>query len=208
MKLVIFDFDGVIVNTFDMALKISTVINPDMTSEKYKSFFIGNFYSHDLKDEAEIDGKKIKYFDEYAKGIQSEKTEEIIKDQIIELSKKYILTIVSSTISPVIKDYLLKEGLAVYFSEIYGSDVHKSKVEKIRRLLNEYNVDPEEAIFITDTTGDIKEGRECGVESIAVTWGYLSKEELVKEKPFAIIDNPAQIKEVVDNYFERSSLNV
>jgi phosphoglycolate phosphatase len=201
MKLVIFDFDGVIVNTFDMALKISTAINPDMTPEKYRSFFIGNFYSHDLKDEAEIDGKKIKYFDEYAKEIQSEKTEEIIKDQIVELSKKYTLAIVSSTISPVIKNYLVKEGLDSYFSEIYGSDVHKSKVEKIKRLLNEYNIDNKNAVFITDTSGDIKEGRECGVESIAVTWGYLPKEELVKEKPFAVIEDPVHIKIVVDKYF-------
>jgi phosphoglycolate phosphatase len=201
MKLIIFDFDGVIVNTFEMALNISTKINPGMTLEKYKSFFAGNFYSHDLKDEAEIDGKKIKYFDEYAKGIQSEKTEEIIKEQIIELSKKYSLAIVSSTISPVIKDYLVKEGLDQYFAEIYGSDVHKSKVEKIKRLLSEYNIDPEDAIFITDTTGDIKEGRGCGVESIAVTWGYLPKEELVKEKPFIVIDNPELLIKSVDSYF-------
>jgi len=206
MKLVIFDFDGVIVNTFDMALGISTIINPGMTPEKYRSFFIGNFYSHDLKDEAEIEGKKIKYFDEYSQKLKSETTEEIIKEQIKNISQKYSLTIVSSTISPVIKEYLIKEGLDKYFSKIYGSDVHKSKVEKIKRLLMESNISPKDAIFVTDTSGDIKEGKECQVESIAVTWGYLPKEELEKEKPFAIIDNPALISSTIENYFEKSSL--
>ena len=46
MKTVIFDFDGVIHDTLDIAYGINKRINPDMGLDEYKDYFNGNLYEH------------------------------------------------------------------------------------------------------------------------------------------------------------------
>lgn len=84
-----------------------------------------------------------------------------IKKIIKNLSKKSRLFIVSSTINKTIEDYLLRHCILKCFTEILGYDIEKSKVKKFKMLFDKYSINPQNAIFISDTSGDIKEAKEA-----------------------------------------------
>lgn len=44
MKAIIFDFDGIIHDTFELAYEIHKQFNPENTREKYRSYFDGNLF--------------------------------------------------------------------------------------------------------------------------------------------------------------------
>jgi phosphoglycolate phosphatase len=102
-------------------------------------------------------------------------------------------------VTHLINEILDREDLSSYFTEILGSDVHTSKSEKIKKLIEKYNITSKDAIYITDTLGDIKEAEGCGVKSIAVTWGFHDRKTLEKGNPVAIIDEPMDLLEAIEN---------
>jgi phosphoglycolate phosphatase len=204
-KFILFDFDGVILDSFDTALGVAQMICPHVTDESHRKRFEGNINDWaNFKDEhTDKCRHDINFFDEYLPKIRSEvKIFYGIKEVIENLSKDYILIVISSTISAPIFEILEKFGLAKHFTEIMGNDVHKSKVEKIKMVFDKYKTKAEDCVFVTDTLGDIKEANETGVKSIAVTWGFHSKETLLKGEPFLVINEPSELINVVSSYFK------
>ena len=186
-KLVIFDFDGVLVDTLEPSFAINVEVKPDLSLEEFKSFHEGNIH------EAIASGRKkpIPDFDKRFRARTRElKVHKEFKEILQNLLLKYTLVIVSSASTSIIKEILDRDNIANVFSDIFGSDVSKNKVVKIKMLLEKYDITPENTVFITDTLGDIYEAFECSIKSIAVTWGYHTKETLLKGDPFAIINNP------------------
>lgn len=130
-----------------------------------------------------------------AKGID----DQALCEAVISLSKKYILSIVSSTSSKHISNFLTERGLRSCFSDILGIDIDKNKIIKIQTLLKKYAVLPSEAIYITDSSDDIQAAKKCGVSSIVVLWGFEDKETLMQANPVAIVDNPMDLFDAIGN---------
>ena len=76
-----------------------------------------------------------------------------------------------------------------------------SKVIKINGLLKKYGHDPKDALFITDTLGDIRDGTACGVATIGVTWGNHDRETLKKGEPYAIVDTVPELEAEIGKFF-------
>ena len=51
--------------------------------------------------------------------------------------------------------------------------------------------------FVGDEVRDIEAGKKAGIKTIAVSWGYNTKDALAKEQPDYIIDTPLDLKTVV-----------
>ena len=68
-----------------------------------------------------------------------------------------------------------------------------SKKDKILYAINKYQIAPEEIFYIGDTTGDIKEGKQAGVKTIGVTWGWHSKEKMAAAQPDYLFDKPEDL---------------
>jgi len=200
-KLVIFDFDGVLVDTIGIGFSINQEIHPDLSMEEYKSFFEGNIYGAIRKD-----GTPKKHHPDFFNLYDSRSREiivpEILKFVVKELSILYTLVIVSSTHSESIKKILDREKITDYFAEIQGADVERNKVIKINSILEKYNILPKNVVFITDTIGDIREAKECEVKSIAVTWGFHDRKTLEKGNPVAIIDDPRDLLKTIQKVLE------
>ena len=78
-----------------------------------------------------------------------------------------------------------------------GNDVHASKTVKNKMLLEKYALSPADAVFITDTLGDIREATECGIPAIGVLWGWHDRETLERGSPAAIVEDPAMLYEAI-----------
>lgn len=200
-KLVIFDFDGVVVNTFPFACEIGKE-QFGVTEEEYKKKFEGNFYTAGTDAGKQIETPvNFDFFAQYQLKLMNVAPEVGVIETTQRLSEQYTLAIVSSTLTNIIHDYLVKFDARAYFQEILGADIEKSKVIKINRLLENNNLEHSDAVFITDTSGDVQEARQCGVKAIAVTWGYHPKNTLEKANPFCIVETPEELYGAVSDSF-------
>ena len=55
----------------------------------------------------------------------------------------------------------------------------------------------DEVLYCGDSEVDMQTGNNAGVKTLAVTWGFRSREQLMEQKPWRIIDNTSQICEII-----------
>ncbi len=191
-KYIFFDFDGVLHNTFFVHLReIRNFSKTDLTEKEYRDLHNGNFF--ESREEKLKDFDWIGYRDYVHSHISSLTMEERIKNILNVLAKKYEFAIVSASGENIIRDYLKNNAVSHFFGDILGGDFHHSKEEKFKHLLKKYNLSLENALFVTDTLGDILEANKVGIRTVAVTFGFHSKELLLEGNPFACIDEPEEL---------------
>ncbi len=196
LKAIIFDFDGVIWDTYEMNYTLSKLFDTHISERDFQDHHNGNVFE---TPKIKFKPEDIPVFFTKSREYFTENNIFPIQEVIQNLSKKYQLFIVSSTIDDNI-EYFLKIGkINQYFLRILGCSTHPSKVEKFKMIFSEHNLQPDNCIFITDTIGDIKEARHLNLKTIAVTWGYHPKELLENEKPYILVDTPQELFEFIKN---------
>ena len=203
-KYLLFDFDGVIADTFIPAFEINKVICPHITEDEYRKRFEGNI--NDWKDLASKHDENcrhdIDFFAEYKNKIKDGiKIFPGMKNVVEILVKEYTLILISSTITVLIQEILEINNLSQFFKEVMGNDVHKSKIEKIKMVFSKYNINSDNCLFITDTLGDIRESTKVEVGSIGVSWGFNETKTLIEGKPFRIVNTPEELLIAISEYF-------
>ncbi|MBI5065920.1 HAD family hydrolase [Candidatus Woesearchaeota archaeon] len=221
-KAVIFDFDGVIIDTF-----------PD----QYKWFnhicdVLDKKFSYKTIEEFREDYKEPVYPDMYSKlGFDWEKEKDIIwkeynnhkanskidlckgiEDVLKKLTeKKKKLAIASSNTHSAINKQLKDHNLESYFSIIVGKEDVTNGEEVLLKphpkcllvALNKLDVSPYDSVYIGDSPTDIiaakrvREYRITSIPTIAVTYGFTTKEKLLKENPEHIVDSAEEILRLV-----------
>jgi phosphoglycolate phosphatase len=89
-------------------------------------------------------------------------------------------------------------GLGTFFSQIYGGNSFATKKpdpEGARKLLEESGVEPEEAVIVGDSHVDVRTGRNAGLWTIGVTYGFATH-TLDEEPPDVLVDQPSEVGEV------------
>lgn len=208
-KFILFDFDGVIADSYSIAWQTAQTMCKQVSEADYKTAFEGNV--HERHDEMMSDdhGSACRHdldwfsiftplFEEKAQLFKG------ISEVIEELSHSHVLIIVSSTITSPIQGFLEKHHIGRYFSEVMGADVHTSKHEKIKIVFQKYKTSAPQCVFVTDTLGDMLEAKKESVGAIGVAWGFHSRETLAKGKPFKIVEQPKEIPDAVSQYFARA----
>jgi len=98
---------------------------------------------------------------------------------------------------PVIPSRAIVEalGLGQFFSQIYGGNSFATKKpdpEGARKLLEEYGVQPQHAAIIGDSHVDVSTGRNAGMVTIGVTYGF-APHTLQDEPPDVVVDYPHEL---------------
>ena len=197
-KLIMFDFDGVLVNTLAMAYGINTEVDKELTLPQYRALFNGNIAQ--MVKKTGFTGNP-DFYRRYAEEARTITVPAEMKDLVRLFAKNYTLSIVSGSPTSAIREILQNENIIECFSDVLGYDVDESKVVRIKMLLSQYAVDPKETVFITDTAGDVFEAAECSVRSIAVTWGYQDKETLSRAEPMVFADSATELTAAVEEFF-------
>jgi phosphoglycolate phosphatase len=200
MKLFLFDFDGVLMESLDVYEKTVSLclekINKPLTRgrEEFLELFEGNFYESLVKK-----GVDLKEFMAASDRLLSNINYNEIKPVLAmipvlqEMKKNNILVLISSNDSGTIKEVLGRYHFDNYFQEILGSDFMLSKKDKMHYAVKKSRIAPEDIYYIGDTTGDIVEGKLAGVKTVGVTWGWHSKEKLAGAKPDYLFDKPSDL---------------
>jgi len=210
-KIIFFDFDGVIADSFGIAFEIGKQKNTGIKSDDdFRNLFNGNI--NDWKKDFYGSIEEIKKIDDEFFALIAPKMSEVnlfpdMEKVIKELAKSHGLVVVSSTRSDLVNDFMERNGILQYFDEFGGDKiVHTNKTERIKEVFNKYGVGPDNCVFITDTLGDMREAANCGVSSIGVSWGYQKKENFFAAKPYAIVEKPTELLSAVLEYFKKAEV--
>ena len=206
-KIVLFDFDGVIADTFDLNFNINRKIDPGIkTEDDYRKRFDGNInnWEKDLgRSEGEIKKADEEFLSRYIPVMAGANVFGGMREILSELEKSYILIIISSTVASLVNEFLERNDLGCYFEKLDNSKIiHRNKTDRVKKVFEKYGVGPEDCVFITDTLGDMREAAGCGVGSIGVAWGFQKKESLIMGNPSGIAENPAGLPVLIADYFK------
>ncbi len=197
IKAIIFDFDGVIHDTFMLAYKIHKKLNPTHTKDNFRSYFDGNLFKKvntNFDQKAHDAFRKLEF-----QAFKDLKLEKQIRNELTKLSKQFDLFIISSNSIRNLNMYLENNEFTHIFKEVLAAETHKSKIEKFKIVFKKYNLNSKSCIFVTDTLGDILEANKVSVKSIACTFGYHDEQRLKKGKPFRIISNFKEIRKIIES---------
>lgn len=199
-KLLLFDFDGVVVDSLDVyegtvRRCLEKIGRPILkTRADFLALYEDNFYASLAKRGVDLATFMAASVDILAQVDYGEmKPYAGLLPVLAELAGEDILVIVSSSDSDDIRLILRLFNLTDYFRDVLGSDVNFSKKEKILQALDKYGTAKEDVWYIGDTTGDIREAKAVGIKTIAVAWGWHSREELAAVGPDYLIDRPEEL---------------
>jgi phosphoglycolate phosphatase len=115
--------------------------------------------------------------------------------EVLEKLKKYNkIYLVSARQSVIMAINQLKIlGLSEYLNDIF---ITGHKFSKAELILNHFKIDANDFI-VGDTGHDIMTGKELGIKTVSVTYGFLSKKMLLTYNPDYIFDNIRQITELL-----------
>jgi len=198
-RLIVFDFDGTLVDSFDMHFELMgrallRYKKYKVTKKEYLEAFNVNPWHYWIK---KLKLNKIQTFilvyfvgKETRKNYPKAEFFPGIVDVILKLSKNNSLAIVSSTPKKSIVGKLKEAKLDKYFKIILGAEAGLSKVKKFNKLKKKYS----DLVFITDTVGDVREAKACGLKTGAVAWGWHSLSKLKNATPDYVFKKPSDIK--------------
>jgi phosphoglycolate phosphatase len=211
IKAVIFDYDGVIVDSLPAIINIYKIILKELNLEHNSELIQdGEFYELDWRDtlaklnivnEDDIKRTEEIFRENLVKFVPSIKLFPQIKEVIRELYKHYKLAIISNNKTNVIKEKLKEQNLLHYFNAVIGYDENKEIKPhpfSITYCLDKLEVLPEETILIGDMDGDIKAAKSAGLNKvIGVVYGFHSRHRL--NGADVIVDKPEDILNVIED---------
>ena len=198
-QLVIFDYDGVIVDSIDAIAAIGAQACREIGHERLPTpadiEALENIALEDLGRQIGISEADLPDFGAHVFALfqKNEKTPDIFSGMgpvIRTLGKNHFLVIVTKNIKPAVEKVLAAHGLADKINLILGVEEPGSKADKIKKAMHTFHRGSDLTCMIGDAVSDIRQARKAGVKSIAVTWGFHKQERLAHENPDVMVSTP------------------
>jgi phosphoglycolate phosphatase len=200
-KLVIFDFDGTIADTFDAGVMILNKLagefgfRPLHPKDLEKA---RDMRTHQLVRFLGVPARKMSRIarrgsEELHSCIQSIQPLRGMAEALHELRRLgYSLGIITSNTELNVNIFLRNHGLEL-FDFIRCSSKLLGKARMIRSVIRKQHVHAVDILFVGDETRDIEACQRVGIRIAAVTWGYNSRRSLVAMKPDFVFDDPREL---------------
>jgi phosphoglycolate phosphatase len=217
LKIVIFDYDGVIVDSFPSVHKTYQIICSKLNKECPKNIVdfkkIYGYVAKELRANLKFSEEDTKLANEmYLKTIVKMNPPLFpgIKQTIEKLNEDYKLILVSSSPREEVMSKLKKNNLDKFFTSIFAGDKAEPmrKVESLKKILALPNYSADEIVMIGDRNVDYDEGIKAGIpkENIILVeygWGY-DKGALKEYKQKIVVNNPLDLLDAIKSIKNRS----
>lgn len=207
MKALLFDFDGVILDSRDALIRIFSRICTDYGISRKRIEDFNSFIESDYKKTLEKLGLSETAMLEDCIGIYRKQMLEYlpklslykgVASVIRELSEKHKLAIVSNNYTSIIKGKLSQEGLLDIFSYISGiENGMKPDAAPYLHALDKLGANPQEAAYFGDMDCDMIGARNARIKPIGVGYGYHGASRLSMYTD-TIINSPEEMITAVD----------
>ncbi len=201
-KLLIFDFDGTIADTFQLGTQIIIRVAEELGIEGITAEECLNW--RHLKAQEVIKKMGVSFFKIPILAIKFQKElhlriselkpfEKIPKIIKTLFNRKYELGIVTSNSSKNVDIFLKHYNLRECFSFIHSEKSLFGKSPILNRIMRQKKIKQKEVVYIGDETRDIEACHKSKIDIISVTWGFNSKELLESLMPTKLIDDPQEL---------------
>ena len=208
-KLLLFDFDGVIVDSLELYEEIARRCLEEIGKpiikdrEDFLSLFDDNFYEAMRQKGIDVGAfnRAVEHLIpqvDYNRAVPFFDLIPVLE----KLGNENILVIISSNSLAAIKTIISKYRFDQYFKEILGADFMFSKIDKINYAVEKWNFSRDDTYFIGDTLGDMKEAKMAGVKTVGVTWGWHPRERIEKAAADFLFDVPDELLVLADSESE------
>jgi len=209
VQVAIFDLDGTILNTLK---DLSNAANfalvelglPLHTEEEYRemiSYDGKRLVESMLPSNYQSMHKLATTFFEYyyhANATRETKPYEGIVDLLKQLKENQIKLVVLSNKPHSCIKKIIKHFFANIFDLVIGMrEEEEFKVKSIQEVMDTFQVKKEDILYITDSNIDIEIGNQIPVSVAAVSWGYDSRELLMKANPAYMVSSPSELAEII-----------
>ena len=199
-RVLLFDYDGVIADSFEVAFGEYTAICTGMGFDKINSMdvflrlFDGNLIQQLVK--AGFPVWRLKQFaGQFSLRIAGANKRVApfpgMPGLLTELAAAWPLYIITSNKTAAIMDFIAKYGVRGV-RKVLGADVEPSKAKKIRSVMRAHRGC--DAYYIGDTKGDIIEGRAARAITVAAAWGWHPEERLRAGKPDYLVRDREELR--------------
>lgn len=201
-----FDFDGVIVDSLDhltaLAVQAQRFVRAGRKPTPNDFRTIENLTLENIGRSIGLSDDQARQFANRIYALQDTEWNMKVFPRVVpillQLSTRHTLTIISSSQTNSVFKMIRAAGFESAISMVLGGEMGLTKAERIERALQSFHCDPDNAMMIGDAASDLKQGKLAGVRTVAVTWGFQSRERLLQEQPEFIIDSPDQLVEIVN----------
>ncbi|MBS1789136.1 MAG: HAD-IA family hydrolase [Acidobacteria bacterium] len=218
-QVILFDFDGTLVNTTPLILKSfratwKKMFGFEMEDADYIKTFGTLLHSamKELTEQCVANGWICKVDDLTAMADELLRTYRTFNnewhDQIVEpfdgidetlqalRMRNYRLGIVSSKIRLGVERGLNLFAMAELFDVIISADDvtnHKPHPEPLLRALDKFGAAAHDALYVGDSIHDIAAGRAANITTVAAAWGPFPRTELEALQPDHLLDAPSEL---------------
>ncbi|MDO5441992.1 MAG: HAD family hydrolase [Bacillota bacterium] len=93
-------------------------------------------------------------------------------------------------------DFYFKDLFDIALGDTFSMKL-KPAPDCIYYVLDKLGISKEEALYIGDSEPDVQVSKNANMDGVAVSWGYRSKETLLKECPMFIADNIEELRDII-----------
>ena len=203
MKQVIFDFDGTLVDSLPLVVRIANQMVPKLNITDDELAKIREMPAREIIKYSGIPYWQLLRLMIKGKKIMSQHLDELkvfkgIDELIKNLHKKgFQISVVSSNTEDNIRKVLKREGIEQYFSGVYGNVGLFSKYRVFKTVLKHQKATAADAIYVGDEVRDIESARKGHIAVISVTWGYNGEAILSKYHPNYLAHTPQQLLQII-----------
>ncbi|MCX6722662.1 MAG: HAD family hydrolase [Candidatus Staskawiczbacteria bacterium] len=203
-KNIIFDWSGVVKDSFEAHLWIVNKMFEragveKISSEELKKDWVQPymiFYNKYIPNFTKEEQDKIWTKTMLSKDVPESHEYPGMADLIKKLKEdKRFLAVLSSDPPKMILPEIEKFGLEDIF-DYKVIEVH-DKTEGAKEIIKNNNLDINETVFIGDSNHEIEVGKEVGIKTIAVTWGFSTEENLKSVNPDYLVHNVKELEEIL-----------
>ncbi|MGF1479556.1 MAG: HAD-IA family hydrolase [Cyanophyceae cyanobacterium] len=209
VKVIIFDFDGTIADTYEAIVDVTNSLAAEFDYQQVSQAELAQLKalsSREIIKRSKISIFKIPFLlkrvkEELGKKIETIEPFDRIETALSALKQQgYQLGIVTSNSEENVVAFLEKNGLDSLFTFIYSGTSLFGKHHVIRSLLKQRGVAAKEVVYVGDETRDIEAAKKSRVKVISVGWGFNAPSVLAQHQPDCLIQHPQELVQVVKNW--------
>jgi phosphoglycolate phosphatase-like HAD superfamily hydrolase len=201
----IFDFDGTIADTlivyFDLLNTLADRFNFARFDKNNIDYYRG-LNSHQIFSMIDISKFKLPFVVLEARNLLKKEIDKIkpvqgMKEVIEKIKGLNIQTGIITSNSVKNVNSFLKQCNFPDFNFVFSSLRIWQKSAVLKKVISHHKLDPSKVYYIGDETRDIEAAKIAGIKSIAVTWGYNTKEILDNSRPDFLCESTDALSETV-----------